>query len=404
MISDIETLDAAVIGGGPAGLMAAETLADRGVRVVVFERMPSLARKLLMAGRGGLNITHNEDYTRFVARYGAALSHLKPALDAFTPADMRAWCEALGQPAFVGSSGRVFPQSMKASPLLRAWLRRLADKGVAVKLRHTFRGWDDAGCLVFENADGASVAVRAGVTVLALGGASWPRLGSDGGWTAALARHGVAIAPLRPANCGFEVGWSAHMREHLAGAPVKNVTLSACGHTARGEFTLSAYGIEGGVVYALSAPLRDAIEADGETLLHVDLRPDTPQDALQRKLAQPRGKASLSNHLRKRVNLSPAEIALLRETGAPFDDPAALSAHIKALPLRLLRPRPLERAISTAGGVPFAEIDSHFMLTRMPGVFCAGEMLDWEAPTGGYLLQGCFATGKAAGAGAADWL
>ncbi len=394
---------AAVIGGGPAGLMAAERLALAGVKVTVYDRMPSLARKFLMAGRGGLNITHAEEFEAFIKRYGDASEHLLAAIESFSPAAMRNWCAALGQDTFVGSSGRVFPSSMKASPLLRAWLRRLASQGVEVKLRHVFRGWAANGDLEFEHA-GAPVKVRADAVILAMGGASWPRLGSDGGWADELRARGIAIAPLRPANCGFEVAWSEHLRARFAGSPLKNVALRFGGRNLRGECVIAAYGLEGGAIYALSALLRDAIEREGSALLKIDLRPDTSIEALSQKLSATRGKESLSNFLRKRVGASPLEIALLHETHAPFEDARNLAAHIKAMPLRLLRPRPIEKAISTAGGVAFSELDERYMLKKCPGVFCAGEMLDWEAPTGGYLLQACMATGAAAGEGAAQWL
>lgn len=398
------TKRAVVIGGGPAGLMAAERIAMAGVRVTVYERMPSLARKFLMAGRGGLNVTHSEDAGAFLGRYGAASEQLVQAIAAFPPEALRAWCAGLGEETFIGSSGRVFPRSMKASPLLRAWLRRLSGQGVEVRLRHVFRGWDSQGDLLFASADGESERVRADAVVLAMGGASWPRLGSDGGWADILRARGIQIASLRPANCGFDVDWSAHLRERHAGSPVKNVQFTFEDQSLRGECVVTQYGLEGGAVYALSAVLRDAIERDGFAVLHLDLRPDTSVEALAEKLSTPRGKNSLSNHLRKRAGLSTVEIALLHETHASFDDARKLAAHIKALPLKLLRPRPLERAISTAGGVAFVELNAHYMLNRMPGVFCAGEMVDWEAPTGGYLLQACLATGVAAGDGAAAWI
>ncbi len=395
---------ATIIGGGPAGLMAAEVLASGGAHVVIFDRMPSLARKFLMAGRGGLNLTHSEPFEDFMRRYGARAENLRPAIEAFPPERLRAWCEGLGVATFVGSSGRVFPQSLKASPLLRAWLRRLGELGVEVRLRHSFSGWDEEGRILFASTGGEAVAIEADATVLALGGASWPRLGSDGGWREILARRGVSISPLEPANCGFEISWSAHLRERHAGTPLKNIALTFGEQRVRGECVLTAEGIEGGAVYALSARWRDAIARDGEAIVHLDLKPDTDASALSRKLAAPRGKASLANHLRKQAGLSGAALALLHEIAAPFADASKLAAHIKALPLRLRAARPIERAISTAGGVAFSELDENYMLRRIPGVFCAGEMLDWEAPTGGYLLQASFATGVAAGQGALDWL
>jgi len=387
----------AVVGGGPAGLMAAETIARGGVAVAVFERMPSVGRKLLMAGRGGLNITHSEPLDLFKTRYGAAAAWMGPIVDAFPPQAVIDWCEALGQPTFVGSSGRVFPRAMKASPLLRAWLRRLAAMGVRFVTRAQWTGWNDTGSLAFAN----GMTHAADAVVLALGGASWPRLGSDGSWTGRL--PGVEIVPMRPANCGFVVGWSAMFRHRHAGRPLKRIALSFGGETVRGEAVITAEGIEGGAVYALSAPLRDAIALAGPALLHIDLRPDLTVDALAHRLDGPRGRHSLSGFLRKRAGLSPVAVGLVQEAlhaGAT----GPLAALIKALPLPLTAPFGLARAISTAGGIALSELDERLMLRRRPGVFAAGEMLDWEAPTGGYLLQGCLATGAAAGRGALSWL
>ncbi|HEY4135821.1 MAG TPA: TIGR03862 family flavoprotein [Alphaproteobacteria bacterium] len=392
-----ENLYVAVVGGGPAGLMAAEVVAGAGVSVTVFERMPSVGRKLLMAGRGGLNLTHSEPMERFRARYGAAEPWMSPLLDAFSPQDLVAWCEELGQETFVGSSGRVFPKAMKASPLLRAWLQRLAKSRVRFVMRAEWTGWNADGALTFANGD----LFGADATVLGLGGASWPRLGGDGGWTALLPE--LEISPLRPANCGFAVGWSDIFRGRHAGAPLKRIALSFGGATVRGEATVTAEGIEGGAVYALSSPLREAIARDGVALAHLDLRPDLTAAALAEKLGAGRGGDSLSNVLRKRVSLSPAAIGLVQEAlhgGAA----KPLAELIKALPLRLTAPFGLARAISTAGGIARTELDERLMLRRRPGVFAAGEMLDWEAPTGGYLLQGCMATGFAAGHGLLDWL
>jgi uncharacterized flavoprotein (TIGR03862 family) len=400
----------AVIGGGPAGLMACEVLAAGGAAVTLYDRMPSLGRKLLMAGRGGLNLTHSEDLPRFLARYGTAEAHLRPTIEAFTPADARAWCEALGQPTFVGSSGRVFPQALKASPLLRAWLRRLDAAGVRVALRQHWTGWGAEGRLQFVGPGDTDVTVAADATVLALGGASWPRLGSDGGWVAPLAQAGLAVAPLRPANCGFRVAWSEHFRSRFEGQPLKRIALSFGGYGARGEAMITRDGLEGGAVYALSAPLREAIVAEGAAVLHVDLRPDMTTADLATRLAAPRGKQSLSTFLRKTITLSPVAIGLLQEAshGSPLPlaalDPTALAALIKAVPVRLTGVAPIATAISTAGGIAFEDVDKQFMLRRRPGTFVAGEMLDWEAPTGGYLLQACFATGAAAGRGALAWL
>jgi uncharacterized flavoprotein (TIGR03862 family) len=399
----------AVIGAGPAGLMAAEALSAAGVRVTVYDRMPSAGRKFLMAGRGGLNLTHGEDLPAFLGRYGAAAPSLRAAIEAFPPSAVRAWCEGLGQETFVGTSGRVFPKSLKASPLLRAWLRRLAAANVGFAFRHRWIGWDASGDLQFD-APGGRVSVNADAAVLALGGASWPRLGSDGGWIDALTRAGVAIAPLRPANCGFIANWSDIFRDRFEGQPLKRIELTFHGRRARGEAIITRGGLEGGAVYALSAALREAIAASGEAVLHIALRPDLSAAELQQRLAAPRGKQSLSTFLRKAVNLSPPAIGLLNEAAASASlrlaslDAASLGSLINAVPVRLTGTASIDRAISTAGGISFAELDEHFMLSLRPGTFAAGEMLDWEAPTGGYLLQASFATGAAAARGALAWL
>lgn len=393
---------AVVIGGGPAGLMAAERLALAGLQVTIHDRMPSLARKFLLAGRGGLNLTHSEPLDRFLTRYGARDAPLEAAIRAFPPEALIGWCEGLGVETFVGSSGRVFPKGLKASPLLRAWLRRLASLGVTVATRSRWTGFSDAGGLSFETSGGTQD-VHPDVAVLALGGASWPRLGSDGSWILALEAAGVPVAPLAPSNCGFVAGWSEIFANRFAGAPLKRVALSFEGSTVRGEALVTRDGIEGGVVYALSAVLRDAIARDGRALAHLDLRPDLSAETLAARLAAPRGKRSASTHLTKAAGLAPVAIGLLRESGPLPRDPVALARLIKAAPLRLLAPKPIERAISTAGGVQFEALDDAFMLRARPGVFVAGEMLDWEAPTGGYLLQACFASGVAAGDAAARW-
>lgn len=401
--------DVAIIGGGPAGLMAAEVIAQGGHRVTVYDAMPSVGRKLLIAGRGGLNLTHSEALPHFLARYGAAEPVLTPAVRAFTPDDLRAWSDALGQPTFVGSSGRVFPQAFKASPLLRAWLRRLDAAGVSLALRHRWCGWTDAGALRFDTPDGHRE-LAADAVVLALGGASWPRLGSDGAWTDMLAASGIAIAPLRPSNCGFATPWSEVVRTRFAGQPLKNIALTFGAQRVRGEAVITREGIEGGAVYALSPALREAIEANGTATLHVALRPDLTLDQISAKLAVPRGKQSLATFLRKALGLSPIDIGLLQEAAIAGGlrlaelPPAAQVALITAVPVTLNGIAPITRAISSAGGIAFAELDRNFMLRRRPGVFAAGEMLDWEAPTGGYLLQAAFATGAAAGRGVLQWL
>ena len=396
----------AVIGGGPAGLMAAEALAAGGATVTVYDRMPSLGRKFLLAGRGGLNLTHSEELARFLQRYGPAAETLRPAIEALPPDAVRGWCEALGQATYVGSSGRVFPVAMKASPLLRAWLGRLAGMGVEFRTRRRWLGWDDEGRLIFE-APGKAEAVAADAAVLALGGASWPRLGSTGGWEGLLVEKGVAVSPLVPSNCGFLVDWSDAFRRRFEGQPLKRVALSLDGAGARGEALITARGIEGGAVYALSARLREAIANAGTAEMSIDLRPDVSLADLAARLAKPRGKQSLSTFLRKAANFSPLEIGLLHEAahvGLSSLNPMALAALVKGVPLRLTGVAPIETAISTAGGVAWDAVDAHLMLHRLPGVFVAGEMLDWEAPTGGYLLQACLATGALAARGALAWL
>lgn len=387
-----------VIGGGPAGLMAAEALASAGVSVTVHERMPSVARRLLMAGRGGLNLTHSEPLEAFIGRYGAASARLRPLIEAFPPAALTAWAEGLGQPVFTGSSGRVFPKSLKASPLLRAWLARLDDLGVIIRTRSDWRGWDETGALVFRQADGSLETARPDATVLALGGASWPRLGSDGGWVEALDGAGVAVTPMRPANCGFTLAWSETFAGRFAGQPLKGIALTFEGRTVRGEAMITAAGIEGGAVYALSAALREAVGARGSAMLGVDLRPDQTRANLTARLSRPRGGQTLTSWLRKTLNLSPVAIGLLREAAGRDLPPeaGALASLIKAAPLTLTGVAPIARAISTAGGVALEAVDEGLMLRARPGVFVAGEMLDWEAPTGGYLLQASFATGLAA--------
>ncbi len=388
-----------VVGGGPAGLAAAEVIASAGHRVTVVERMPSIGRKLMMAGRGGLNLTHSEAGDRFLARYGAAEAFLTPAIAAFTPTDLRDWARDLGEETFVGTSGRVFPCSFKASPLLRAWSRRLADLDVGFRTRTRWTGFAAGGVTVVGPA--GEDRLPADAVVLALGGASWPRLGSDGTWTAILAAEGVEIVPLRPTNCGFTVAWSGVFRSRFAGEPLKRIAVRLAEWVSIGEAVITDDGLEGGAIYGLSAPLREAIAADGPTAVHVDLKPSMDAGEIVTALTKGRKGDSLTNRLRKAIGLPPVAIGLLRE-GAGKDlpsDPADLARLIKAVPIRVSAARPLERAISSAGGIARGEIGPNYGLKRLPGIFVAGEMIDWEAPTGGYLLQACFATGRAAGRG-----
>lgn len=395
----------AVIGGGPAGLMAAEKLSAAGLAVTVYERMPSPGRKFLMAGRGGLNLTHSELFERFVERYGLGVGRIAPLIEAFPPRALMEWAEGLDQPLFIGSSGRVFPKALKASPLLRAWLARLDAQGVAFRMRHTWTGWNADGALVFQGPDGQQTA-KPDATVLALGGASWPKLGSDGAWTQILKEQSVAVSPLQPANCGFDLAWSEVFKQRFAGQPLKNIGLSFEGGAARGEAMITAYGLEGGVVYALSGPLREALAVHGSVDILVDLRPDQGLDRLAARLARERGGQSMATYLRKALNLAPVEVNLLREgLGLALPtDPQGLAGAIKALPFRLTAIQPLDRAISTAGGVTFTALDNCLMLNDRPGVFVAGEMLDFDAPTGGYLLQVAFASGAAAAKGVLERL
>jgi uncharacterized flavoprotein (TIGR03862 family) len=382
-----------IVGAGPAGLMAAETLARGGAQVVVHERMPSPARRLLMAGRGGLNLTHSEGLTEMIARYGDRSGTLAPLLEAFPPQALRDWAEGLGQDTFVGSSGRVFPRRLKASPLVRAWLARLDGLGVELRLRSTWTGWDGEGRPTFRQAGGEAAPEVADALLLSMGGASWPRLGADGTWVATLAAVGVASVPLRPANCGFVADFSPVFPGDHAGRPLKGVEVRFAGRAVRGEVMLTRQGIEGGAIYALSAALRDAVEARGEAFVEIDLRPGRSLADLVARLARTDRKASLSNRLRKALALSPQEIGLLRESGPLTSDLEALAARIRSVPLRLTETTGLDRAISTAGGIRFEDLDPGLQLRARPGVWIAGEMLDWEAPTGGYLLQAVFATG-----------
>jgi uncharacterized flavoprotein (TIGR03862 family) len=397
---------AVVVGGGPAGLMAAEVLSDGGAVVHVFDAMPSVGRKFLLAGKGGLNLTHGESLPDFVPRYGARAAAVARWLDAFSPDAMRAWAKDLGIDTFVGTSGRVFPTDLKAAPLLRAWLHRLRERGVVFHMRHRWRGWSAGGALQVASPRG-EVVVHPRVTVLALGGASWPQLGSDGAWVPWLRDAGTDVAPLVPANCGFEVAWSTHLRERFTGAPIKPVVLRfGAAFERQGEFVLSAYGVEGSLIYAASALLRDAIARDGRAAVTLDLLPAHDAGRVAREVAHPRGARSLSSHLKSRLGLAGAKAALLHEV-LPRDalaDPARLAAAIKALPIVLTAPRPIAEAISSAGGVALESLDDDLQLRTRPGVFCAGEMLDWEAPTGGYLLQASMASGVVAGRGALQFI
>lgn len=399
-----------VIGGGPAGLMAAEALSHSGVQVDVYDAMPSVGRKFLQAGVGGLNITHSEAYDTFCARYGVRQPQLQAMLDHLPPSALRTWVHELGIDTFVGSSGRVFPTQMKAAPLLRAWLHRLRSSGVRLHVRHRWLGWDADGALRLINPDG-DISITPQATVLALGGASWPHLGSDGAWVQWLQAKGVEIAPLQSANCGFEVAWSEYLRDKFAGAPLKSVALSFTDmqdHTVRrqGEMVISAQGVEGSLIYAFSQRLREHLNAHGSATFMIDLAPGHDAERVLAEVSHPRGSRSVSGHLQRRVGLNAIKVALLREvlSKEQFADAATLAATIKALPITVLASLPIAEAISTAGGVCFSNLDQNLMLNTVPGTFVAGEMLDWEAPTGGYLLTACFATGLCAGLGARDWL
>lgn len=406
----------AVIGGGPAGLMAAETARAAGAAVDVYERMGSVGRKFLIAGKGGLNLTHSDPFDSFVSRYRGRERELREWLRVFDADALREWARGLGVETFVGTSGRVFPSDLKAAPLLRGWVRRLRASGVNFHVHHRWLGWNDAGALRFAHDDGGRT-VRADAIVLALGGGSWPVLGSDGSWVQILQSRAVDLAPLQPANCGFDIvrgadaGWSEFFANKYAGQPIKPAVVAwrdKSGNEIRrqGEFVVTAHGVEGSLIYALAADLRDAIAAQGRTTIHLDLAPGRDEARLARDLAGPRGKRTLSEHLRRHAGIDGVKAGLLYEL-LPKDEmqnPRRLAQAIKALPLTLLRARPLEEAISSAGGVRFAALDEKLMLKSLPGVFCAGEMIDWEAPTGGYLLTACFASGRIAGAAAAQWV
>ncbi|EIF29516.1 flavoprotein, HI0933 family/uncharacterized flavoprotein, PP_4765 family [Burkholderia sp. Ch1-1] len=417
MSSSFDSARVAVIGGGPAGLMAAEALASQGVQVDVYDAMPSVGRKFLMAGKGGMNITHSEPLEPFLGRYGARREQLAPLVKVFDPDALRAWLHGLGVETFVGSSGRVFPADMKAAPMLRAWLHRLREAGVRFHMRHKWIGWDTAAdgdtathALRFAT-PGGEQAVTFDAVVFALGGASWPRLGSDAAWVPLMASRDVPVAPLLPGNCGFDADWSPYLRERFAGQPVKPVAIALTGvdnkvHNRQGEILLTETGLEGSLIYALSALIRDRILADGAATIALDLAPGLPLERIIAEVIRPRGSRSMSTHLHGRIGIGGVKLALLHEilSKEAFADVDRLAHAIKALPVRLTRPRPIAEAISTAGGIPFEALDERLMIERLPGAFCAGEMLDWEAPTGGYLLTACFASGLAAGRGAAAYL
>ena len=397
----------AIIGGGPAGLMAAEVLSQAGVQVDLYDAMPSVGRKFLLAGVGGMNITHSEAYPAFLSRYAERAPSIAPLLRAFDAQALCQWIHDLGIETFIGSSGRVFPTDMKAAPLLRAWLKRLRESGVVIHTRHRWLGWQADGQLRIDSADGEK-SLKPDAVLLALGGGSWARLGSDGAWMPLLAARGVELAALQPSNCGFDVeSWSEVLRSKFAGAPLKNIAIALENSTPRlGECVITASGIEGSLIYAWSAPIREAINQHGAATVLIDLLPNKAVDKVEAALAKPRGSRSMSKHLHSQLGLEGVKAALLRELASAdaFNHPAQLAKAIKALPLTLIKPRPLDEAISSAGGVRFEAMDQNLMLKALPGVFCAGEMLDWEAPTGGYLLTGCFASGRAAGLGLLSWL
>ncbi|MCP4142195.1 MAG: TIGR03862 family flavoprotein [Chloroflexi bacterium] len=394
-----------IIGAGPAGLMAAEILLEKGFQVDIYDAMPSAGRKFLIAGKGGLNLTHAESYEKFISRYGNSTAHLKPFLDDFPPSALRAWAQELGFETFVGSSGKVFPIGMGAAPMLRAWLERLRQQGANFHFRHRWLGWDEKNALRFDTAQGEISAVADGA-ILALGGGSRPKTGSNAAWIPVLEARGVKIAPLKPSNCGFDISWTEHIRTRFEGQAVKSVNLLFDGKSKRGEFIITKRGIEGSLIYAFSAALRDEIESKGSATIQLDMMPDWSAEKLIASISQKRGSRSMSSFLKKRIGLSGAKAALLWEVlpREKWNDIAEIGERLKTLPIKLIAPRPLEEAISSAGGVSFDALDENLMLKAIPNVFCAGEMLDWEAPTGGYLLTACFATGRAAGKNLAEKL
>ncbi len=403
-----------VIGGGPAGLMAAEVLSNHGAEVHLYDAMPSVGRKFLLAGKGGMNLTHSEPLPDFLTRYAERQKELTPIINNFAPAALRDWVQSLSIDTFVGSSGRVFPTDMKAAPLLRAWLQRLRHAGVTFHMRHRWHGWDSAQQLTFATPD-ETITALADAVVLALGGGSWARLGSDGAWIPFLAQHHVTVAPLRPSNCGFNVNWSVYFQERFAGNHLKSVAISlpdmnetadeTATYRKQGEFIISANGVEGSLIYAISAQLRERIASHGSARIHLDLLPDWPLQRVIDEVSRPRGARSWSSHLQSRLGLKGVKIGLLRECAMDdFNQPEKLANAIKALPITLISTRPIDEAISSAGGVPFEALNQDLMLNALPGVFCTGEMLDWEAPTGGYLLTACFATGRHAAQGVLTWL
>ena len=404
-----KTPTVAIIGGGPAGLMAAETISKLGIKVDLFDAMPTAGRKFLMAGKGGMNITHSEAPEAFISRYGTRQTEIRPLIAQMNAQALREWIHALGFDTFIGSSGRVFPNDMKAAPLLRAWLHRLREAGVSFHMRHRWLGWDDKK-LKFSTPDG-ECAYQYDATVLALGGGSWAKLGADGTWVTLLQQQGILVSPLKPANCGFNAYWSEHFLSRFAGSPLKTIGISLtdnhhASHRKLGECMITSNGIEGGLIYALSSHIRNSIDAHGETIIYVDLLPDKSLTQVMIEITHPRGSRSLSSHLQSRLGIKGVKAGLLRElmSASDYTNPERLGKAIKALPLRLISTRPIDEAISSAGGVNFENLNQHLMIKSFPGIFCAGEMLDWEAPTGGYLLTACFASGHSAGLGVVEWL